>query len=472
MGKRLKELYIFLPVIFIGGILCYLYQLKPPCLLIIAAAFAAALPVWKRGRQVRQEQQKRFVDANIYMEQMLYSFRKNYKILSALVDVERLFDEGPMKECIQNAISYIRDTYGEGQVMEKALDLIENDYPSQRVSYIHRLMLKTERVGGNCEPSVRILLKDRDVWEKETVSYQKRCQFQRRNILAAILLSCLLCLLTPVLCQGALRQVAVTDSMIYQISTLAMLLGSLGLYLLTEKYFTRDWLAQKTYQDSKSSLERYEKVVNYNPEKERKKSFFMAMPVSVLLVIFGLTGHWFLVAVLFPVCLCLGMQHRMDYSLAKKAVVHEIRKALPDWLMEVSLLLQTENVQNSIRKSMESAPSILKPQLEELVEGVEAAPESNVPYSRFLQQFAIPEAASAMGMLYSLSDGSGSDANVQMEEILSRNARWMAESEALSNQDKVAKMYLLFLVPALLGALKMVLDMTLILFAFFSQVHA
>ena len=98
-------------------------------------------------------------------------------------------------------------------------------------------------------------------------------------------------------------------------------------------------------------------------------------------------------------------------------------------------------------------------------------PESNIPYSRFLQEFAIPEAASAMGMLYSLSDGSGSDADVQMEEILSRNARWMGESEALSNSDKVAKMYLLFLIPALFGSLKMVLDMTLILFAFFSQAH-
>lgn len=471
MIKKVKEWYVFLPVLFAGGVLSYLYRLKLPCVLVVGAAFAAALPLWDRGRKARQRQQQRFTDANIYMEQVLYSFRKNNKILSALSDVERLFAGGEMKSCIERALSYIRDTYGEGQVLEKALHVIEREYPAQRISYIHRLMLKTERLGGDCEASVKILLKDRDVWEKETVSYQKRCQFQKRNILAAILLSCLLCLLTPTLCQGALRQVTVTDSSVYQITTVLMLLVSLFLYLLTERYFTRDWLSGKSYRDSGSSLERYEKVVHYDFEKQRKKSLCMAAPAGVLLLIFLVSGHWFLVAGTFPVCLFLAFQHRIDYSLARKSVIHEIRKAFPDWLMEVSLLLQTENVQNSLRKSIEFAPDILKPELERLVEHLEAAPESNVPYSRFLQEFAIPEVASAMGMLYSLSDGGGSDADTQMEEILSRNARWMAESEAMSNQDKVAKMYALFLVPALLGALKMVVDMTLILFAFFSQVH-
>ncbi len=471
MAGKFKEFYIFLPVIFAGGILSYLYRLKWPCLIVMAAAFAMALPVWERGRRIRKEQQQRFTDANIYMEQMLYSFRKNNKILSALTDVERLFAAGQMKDCMKKALSYMKDTYGEGQITEKALSFIESDYPAQRIGYVHQLMLKTERLGGDCEASVRILLKDRDVWEKETVSYQKRCQFQKRNITAAILLSCLLCLLTPILCQGALKEVNVTDSLLYQASTLFMLLLSLGLYLVTEKYFTRDWLAGKKYQDSKISLDRYYKVVNYDFSKEKKKSLCMAVPALVLLAVFLFTGHWFLVAGLFPVCLLLAFSYKVDYGLAKKAVIHEIRKAFPDWLMEVSLLLQTENVQNSIRKSREFAPDILRPQLNDLVENLEAMPESNIPYSRFLQEFAIPEAASAMGMLYSLSDGSGSDADVQMEEILSRNARWMGESEALSNSDKVAKMYLLFLIPALFGSLKMVLDMTLILFAFFSQAH-
>lgn len=471
MGGRVREWYVFLPVLSAGGILSYLYRLKLPCVLILGAAFAGALPLWKKGRKIRFIQQRRFADANIYMEQVLYSFRKNHKILSALTDVERLFPKGTMKTCIGDALYYIQETYGEGQVLEKALNLIEKEYPAQRITYVHRLMLRTERLGGDCEASVRILLRDRDVWEKETVSYQKRCQFQRRNILSAILLSCLLCLLTPVLCQGALRQVTVTDSPVYQIGTLVMLLISLILYLVTEQYFTRDWLKGKVFRNSKSILERYEKVMYFDVGIERKKSLCMAGPAGVILIYFLVKGRWFCVAAAFPLCLLLLFQHRIGYSLARKSVIYEIRKAFPDWLMEVSLLLQTENVQNSLKKSIGSAPDILKPELINLVEHLEVSPESNVPFSRFLQEFSIPEVSSAMGMLYSLSDGSGSEAEVQMEEILSRNARWMAEAEAMSNQDKVAKMYVLFLIPALLGAFKMVMDMTLILFAFFTRVQ-
>lgn len=74
-----------------------------------------------------------------------------------------------------------------------------------------------------------------------------------------------------------------------------------------------------------------------------------------------------------------------------------------------------------------------------------------------------------MGMLYSISDGGGSDASVQIEEILSRNAKWQEEAEALLHQEQIGKMYLLFLLPALLGTFKMIVDMTLILLAFFVQ---
>lgn len=464
-------LYGIFLITLTGSVSGYLYRLKMPFVVIMILAEAAVLPVWVKGRKKRELEQERFSDANIYMEQVLYSFRKTPKILSALTDVEKLFPGGNMETCIQKAVEYIRDTYEEEQIMEKSLGIIEAEYPAQRITYIHRLMLKAERLGGDCESSIRILLKDRDIWEKETISYQKCCQTQKRNITAAVLLSVLLCLMTPVLCQGSLKNVSITDSMVYQLSTLILLLVSMGIYLYTEKYFTRDWLQEKAYKSSESSLQKYTKVTQYDFSKARKKSLLWSAPAGILMGILAWSGHWFLTAMTCPIFIFLLFQHRVDYALAKKSVIHEIRKAFPDWLMEVSLLLQTENVANSIQKSMESAPDILKPELQILIEKLEVTPESNLPYSEFLKDFAIPEVASAMGMLYSISDGGGSDAGIQMEEILERNAEWMGQSEALSNQDKIAKMYLLFLLPALLGALKMAVDMTLILLSFFSGVR-
>ncbi|MBO5372425.1 MAG: hypothetical protein J6A75_06875 [Lachnospiraceae bacterium] len=464
-------LYLILSVLLISLLLGYFYRLKIIVLLIMLCVEAAAIPFWMKVKRKARKEKIRFTEANMYMEQILYSFRKNPKILSALKDVEKLFPNGNMRKCIQNAIEYMQETYGEDLLMEKALKIIETAYPAQRITYAHRLMLKVERLGGNCEASIRILLADRNVWEKETNTYQKRCSVQKRNIVLAILLSCLLCLMTPILCQSALQKVSITEHVFYQGSTLILFLCSIGIYLYTEKYFAKDWLQEKSYRSTKNILQKYEKIINYNAAKERIKSILWAMPIGIIMGISAICGYWKLTAGLCPVFIFLLLQHRVDYSLAKKAVVHEIRKAFPEWLMEVSLLLQTENVANSIRKSIEYAPDILKSELNFLVQKLESAPESNIPYSEFLQEFSIPEIASAMGMLYSISDGSGSDAIVQMGEILERNAEWMGNAESLSNQDKLAKMYLLFLLPALLGALKMMTDMTLILLAFFSEIH-
>lgn len=463
-----QKIYGILLVTVAGILLGYLYRLKLPFAVALIVVETAVIPVWIKARKRQAIEQKRFLDVNLYMEQVLYSFRKSPQILSALMDVAKLFPTGNMSESIQKMITSIRETYEGDKIMEKSLGILESEYPTPRLAHVHRLMLKVEYLGGNCEGSIRILLKDRDIWEKETISYQKRCQVQKRNITVAILLSCLLCLMTPVLCQSSLKNFSITDSIVYQISTCVMLLSCLFIYLYTEKYFTRDWLLEKSFRDEKSSLQKYEKVVNYDFAKAKRKSLLWAMAAGTLTVVFAVTGHWFIAACFCPCIFLLLFQHRLDYALAKKSVVHEIRKAFPNWLMEVALLLQTENVANSIRKSIESAPDILKPQLKILVEKLEKMPESNLPYSEFLGEFAIPEVASAMGMLYSISDGGGSDAGIQMEEILERNAEWMGQAEALANQDKVAKMYVLFLLPALLGALKMVLDMTLILLAFFS----
>lgn len=456
-------------VIVAGIVFTYLYRLKLPYGIALMCMAGSVLPIWVREQKKREREQIRFMEANLYMEQVLYSFRKSTKILSALMDVEKLFRSGSMLECIQKAIAYIRETYEGEHIAETALGLIEADFPSTRITYIHRLMLKAERLGGDCEDSIRILLKNRDMWEKETVSYQKRCQVQKRNITVAIFLSAGLCLMTPVLCQTSLKTVDIMNSTLYQMSTLLMLFLEIVIYLYTEKYFSRDWLLGKDFMDAKSSLEKYEKVMYYDFSKARKKSFLWAAIMVAAAGIFAILGKWMVAMALFPLVIFLLFQHRLDYALAKKVVVHEIRKAFPDWLMEVSLLLQTENVAISIQKSIAFAPEILKPELELLVAKLEETPESNLPYSEFLQNFGIPEVASAMGMLYSISDGGGSDASVQIEEILNRNTKWQEEAEALSNQDKIGRMYLLFLLPALIATFKVVVDMTLILLAFFMQ---
>ena len=469
MSVKKKRQYGFLLMFAMCIMLGYLYRLRLPFAIVLGVAQLILLPVWLRQKKEQQRQQKRFMDANLYMEQVLYSFRKSRKVLAALEDMVRLFPDGTMHDCIRAAIEKIRGTYEGEHVPEEALAIIGQTYPSRRIALAHSLMVKTERLGGSCEDSVRILLRDRSIWEQEVEAVQRNCRMQKRNVMIAIVLSCLLCLLTPFMCAGTLSEIRITDHILYQTGSTMMLVSGMVLCVCAEKYFARDWIKDQTGVQGGEKL--YWKVKNYNFHTSFCKNIIPAGIAGLAAVLSVAAGHWLLASCLFPVLLFFLFLHRIDYSLAKKRLVREIRQVFPDWLMEVSLLLQTENVMMSITKSMDHAADILKPELEKMMTQLLQMPESNLPYKGFMEELQIPEVASAMGMLYSVSDGSGADSSVQIGEILERNAQWVSQTETGRNKDRASVLYLMFLLPALFAALKMVVDMSLILFAFFAKVR-
>ena len=85
--------------------------------------------------------QKRFSDLNIYMEQYLYSFQKTGKVLETLEDVSKLFVDGEMKTCIEEALSVINHIFDEVDVERKALGLIYQAYPYSGLMSMHSFSL-------------------------------------------------------------------------------------------------------------------------------------------------------------------------------------------------------------------------------------------------------------------------------------------------------------------------------------------
>ena len=124
-------------------------------------------------------EQKRFSDVNLYMEQVLYSFKKIPKIITALQDVEKIMPkDSPMRETIQEAVHYILYEYSEENSLEEGLKMIEEKYSCQRMRDVHALMLKTEKIGGDYESSIRILLANRAACA--TKKFQRRCFYGAR----------------------------------------------------------------------------------------------------------------------------------------------------------------------------------------------------------------------------------------------------------------------------------------------------
>ena len=79
----------------------------------ICCSIVFVLVMWRMDKVLKEEgrQKIRLQEAELYMEQMLYAFLQNPKILSALETVCVLFEPGAMRKQIETAIFHLRKEY-------------------------------------------------------------------------------------------------------------------------------------------------------------------------------------------------------------------------------------------------------------------------------------------------------------------------------------------------------------------------
>ena len=114
-------------------------------------------------------------------------------------------------------------------------------------------------------------------------------------------------------------------------------------------------------------------------------------------------------------------QHQIGRALQRKTLIKEIKYAFPKWLLDLVLILQSENVYMALQKSLEHVPGVLRKEVQNLVERLEMEPKSSVPYHMFLEEFHLPEIHSAMGVLYGLSIGNSANMDKQIGELVEKN---------------------------------------------------
>lgn len=415
-----KEIPLYLLVVLFGMFMGRFFHLDGWYLGILCLWCGLIFPFFVRNLYRNRYEQGHFLEANTYMEQFLYSFQKSGKVLTTLEDVKRLFDRGEMYEIICDAISHIRKTYGEDQVEENALALIEEAYPVQQIETIHRFALQVERDGGEYGDGILLMLDARRMWADRMYELLKEKKRRRTQILVSVVVSLLLC---GVFVYAA-EQVSfsITEYPITKITTLATLIIDIWIFYIADKKLSigsmeEDW-------DFEELLRGYERVRNSEE-----------------------SGRW-----------------KPGVSLAKRKVSRAIQKLFPQWLMEVSLLLQSENVQVAIMESYDGAPILLKPALKELIQKLQVKPTDMEPYLDFLAIYGLPEVQSSMKMLYSLSEGTGGNASSQITDIIRRNQRLLDQAQKMKNEDTLAGMYALFLAPQLTGGAKMVMDMAMLFY--------
>ena len=422
------------------------------------------VPAWIDHYAKRKYEAERFAEVTMYLEQVLYAFQREKKILTALQDVQSLFaTESRMYQILQHVLEEINGDYQSESPLRKGLQILEQEYDCSRVRVVHRFMEKVEQLGGNFDDSVELLLSDCNLWEKRVMEQKKETETVRRNIAISVLLSLGVCVSTLYIMPLDIR---ITETALTQVTAVVLLLLDLYLLYRADCSLSPCWLTQGVAQNAAYMEERYLRVISYQEKAERKKSFLLSIfPAIGFAIAFfqGKKAGAILWGILLLFC---AQQHKIGHALNKRLVKRAIEQVFPEWLMEMALLLQADNVQVSLKKTYEGAAAVLRPALRKLYDALEENPESADPYLEFLQEQDLPGIHSAMKMLYAISMGKGGDAAQQIREILQRNTLLVDKAERIAQEDASAGGCVYFLLPVLSGAMKLILDLSVFLISF------
>lgn len=412
-------------------------------------------------------EQKRFMDVSNYLEQLLYSFRKQSKIMTALEDAIIMFPEGQMHDLILKSIDNIQNKpIEEGQdIYHNAFAEMEIFYGCRRMKQVHDFLIKVEGNGGNFDKAIDILLEDRRLWVERVYELGRERKSLNGKIAISLVLSFIICGMTMLMLP---KDFATLDKVLCQLATTALIISNIFIFYCTQKKLSPNWLDDLN-EDVNEIKRYYDTVVNFNKKREFAKSIIKAL-VGGLILIAGILINQIPIIFLGGMAAVFSlMQSSLKLKNAKKRVMREVDKAFPVWVMELSLLLQTDNPQVALSKSAEKAPYILKADLTSLIDEIEKNPTDITPYLNFMPKFDLPDVQSALRMLYSMSESGAQDNDKQIIFLVDRNNRLLDKSERLRNEDSIAGSSLFILIPMVTGSMKMMVDLGVFLISLLSM---
>lgn len=454
-------------IYFIAFIILYfiyvLLKLNGWIMLGLAIFALIMIPKHRKIYQQSKENQQRFYEVSLYLDTILYAFVKEEKVELAVRDVCQTLPEGNMKTLVEKAHDYMLMTFDDVEVLKEALSMIDQEYPCKRIREVHKFMTHVEYYGGDIEKPVNLLLADKTRWEKrikEAIADRKK---QFTDVVLSVIASLIIC---GVIIYLPVMDIDISGAWLLQICAFLVILVDDFVIYRGQKYLAEDWVRLQLGEDDDYYVAKMENFQNYDMEREERMSMiFGAVGLAVTVMAFFIGNGW-VVVLLLVLTLLFFNQHRIGRGLLEKNLTKEIKYAFPNWLLDLVLLLQSENVQVALQKSREFVPGVLHKELFLLTERLELQPESSEPYHEFLQEFTIPEIHSAMGILFSLSIGNSGNADKQISELVEKNLELLDIAESDKLKKSAGGMYVLFLIPVLTASFKLVVDMVVLMLQF------
>ncbi len=307
---------VFLSVSAAGAIGCgMLFGLHWYLIIPVVFACMMALPFLILDGYKQMYEHKQFLDISDYMEQMLYSFRLNQKILLALKDTRTLFAEGRMHDVIGEAIDYIECGSYRYELYKEALAIIENAYPTKRLCAIHEYLRTVESNGGACEEGIDLLLQDKAVWADNVALLQEDKKAARMRAVFSLLVTMLLALIFHMVYRSMPEQYTIVGHPVTQGVTTLYLILNIAIFRKVNHQIAGSWIVRE--EEAGDKICRYFAMISsYDEKKEARNSFGLAgiaLWTAILCCLFG----WALAAALAVIAaLLLLNQHKIGYRIA------------------------------------------------------------------------------------------------------------------------------------------------------------
>lgn len=452
-----------------AGAIGVLFQLKPAYFMMIVLTVCVLFPIFILDMYKRMFEQKRFADAVTYAEQMLYSFQKSGKVAAALKETGEIFEGGQMRQVLDEAVLNFEQGYAKTErgLLRETLDRIEHFYGCAKIHMVHELLAGSEEYGGEVNNAILMVLNDIERWKRRGYKLFADKKVSHADNMISIIVATMLCAaaLYVLDAMGSMFQgmgnTAIFEIEVIQISSFLFLLFMLYTLAKSRKLLTEDWLEEESAWTERKILSSYDAVVDYDDRKEKRASLLFSAPLflgSAAAVYFGKTA-------LSCACLLIGalilVQHRVGYSLAKREVRDALYAVLPQWLMGLALLLQTNNVQVAIEKSVSEAPAVLKKELTLLVERLQTEPEKLRSYTEFCKSFDVPEIQSCMKMLHAISESGTGNAGMQIRNLIQRVYEMQNIADNIRSEHRAFQVKLIFAYPVIAATVKLLVDLTL-----------
>ncbi len=399
----------------------FVFAIKLPFILIYCIVYFLCVPSLIYYSQRKKYESNRFRDCSRYIEQMIFSFTRRQKLLTALEET-RLVLDGTIGEAIDYAIDVIRNRVGEDDIEAIALRKIEAFFPSARVQNLHEFLIAVERNGGRHDTTMKILLEDVREWDIRTNQFKQNQSVKGFSLLISILMSVGVCWFMTNILPDELGG-DISGNIVYQIATSFMLIVMFIMYLFGNRKLTRSWITDNSSADAKKIEADRQTIAAYYQEPKGK---------------------------IKPVLAIIRMQT-------------EVEKVFPRWVLRFALLCSSNPVPVALAKSVSTAPIAIKLELEQMVEAIDKNPTSIEPYLEFCKHYDIPQVNSMMMMIYSLAENGLENADQQVLSLVKRNNALQATAEQIENDEQLARFSLYIIVPMIFGSLVMMVDVLLMI---------